>query len=291
MEVETFKEAWLSDLWRPEENTGKFDGGQITIIGGSKLFHGAPILALQAASRCVSMVYFSSPLEDQGIAEKIKAEISSFIYVPREEVDSYIAKSQAALIGPGLMRNHFEEEGFVCDNEGRETRDLTLRLLESHKDKKWVVDGGSLQVIDVRDLPPGAVITPNRKEYEMLFDEKLSEDLEDLTEQIYRKAKAYGIIIVHKGEVSVVSDGRRVVKITGGARGVGKGGTGDVIAGLTVGLLAKNETILAASCASYLVKKAAEKLSQTQDFMFNSDDLAVRVARVYSETITNNNRK
>ena len=34
---------------------------QITIIGGSDLFHGAPILALKTASRIVDMVFFTSP--------------------------------------------------------------------------------------------------------------------------------------------------------------------------------------------------------------------------------------
>jgi NAD(P)H-hydrate repair Nnr-like enzyme with NAD(P)H-hydrate dehydratase domain len=60
---------------------------------------------------------------------------------------------------------------------------------------------------------------------------------------------------------------------------------GDVIAGLTVGFLAKNDPVFSVAAASYLVKKAAEKLAVKKDIMFNSDDLVEAVPEAYAESI------
>lgn len=285
MDVEVFKAESLNDLWFPSVDVNKFDMGQVTIVGGSSLFHGAPILALRVASRCVGMVYWAGGEGGKSTAEALKANLSSFIWIPREDLEKYIRKSDAVLVGPGLMRNSQENEGIVCDVEGRKTRELTLSIFRMLENRKIVVDGGSLQVIEVMDIPKGAVITPNRKEYEMLFKEVLSDDGSELIDQVVRKAKAYGITILHKGKVSVVSDGERVVKIEGGSLGMVKGGTGDVIAGLIVGLLAKNEPVIAVSAASFLVNMAAERLERRFGMLFNADDLVDEVSCVYGEMI------
>ena len=261
----------------------KYSAGQITIIGGSKLFHGAPILALKAASRMVSMTYFSSPLEDKYVVEKIKAFISSFVWVDRAEVGAYVEKSDAVLIGPGLMRSHVKNMGFACDFEGEETRKMSLDLFKKYPEKKWVVDGGTLQVVKVSDIPKGSVVTPNKKEFEMMFGEKLKLSFKERTEQVFNLAKKYGLVLLTKDDVSVASDGKEIWAIEGGNEGLVKGGVGDVIAGLTVGFLAKNEPLFSVCAASFLVKKAAEKLADRRGFMFNADDLVEMVPKVYGE--------
>lgn len=281
MEVKKFEKQDFSEAETFKNIGDKYSAGQITIIGGSKLFHGAPILALRSASRMVSMTYFSSPVEDKDIAEKIKASLSSFVWVDRADVAAYVAKSDAVLIGPGLMRSHVGEQSFVCDAEGDKTRKMSLELFNKFPEKKWVVDGGALQVVRVDDIPKGAAVTPNEKEFEMLFGEKLKTKFEDRTEQVFNLAKRYGLVILTKGDVSIASDGKEIWSIEGGNKGLVKGGVGDVIAGLTVGLMAKNEPLFSVCAASFLVKGAAEKLAIKKGFMFNSDDLAEEVTEYY----------
>ena len=281
MEVKKFEKRDFSEMGTFKNIGDKYSAGQITIIGGSKLFHGAPILALRAASRIVSMTYFSSPVEDKGMAEKIKASLSSFVWVDRADVAAYVAKSDAVLIGPGLMRSHVGEQSFVCDVEGDKTRKMSLELFNKFPEKKWVVDGGTLQVVRVDDIPKGAVVTPNEKEFEMLFGEKLKTKFEDRSDQVFNLAKRYGLVILTKGDVSIASDGKETWSIEGGNKGLVKGGVGDVIAGLTVGLMAKNEPLFSVCAASFLVKGAAEKLATKKGFMFNSDDLAEEVTEYY----------
>lgn len=63
----------------------EFLKSQTTIISGSRLFHGAPLLALKVASRLNRMVFFSSPEPSLGeVAAKIKSRLFSFIWVPFE---------------------------------------------------------------------------------------------------------------------------------------------------------------------------------------------------------------
>lgn len=283
--MEKFDKSWLSKLWRPTDSDTKFGGGQITIVGGSSLFHGAPILALRVASRLVSMVYFASPSADREVVNQIKAALGSFIWIPTAEIHEYIAKSDAVLIGPGMMRNKKEADGVACDDIGKITKEITMAIFAKFPDKKFVIDGGSLQVIHAYDIPKGSVITPNRKEFFMLFGEEISEDHEKAVVQIKTKAKEFGLVLVHKAPTSIVTDGDRIVQIDGGNPGLVKGAVGDVVAGLTVGFLAKNEPILAAGAAVYLTKKAADRLAAKKSFMFNADDLAEEVTRVFGEEI------
>lgn len=257
----------------------------MTIIGGSELFHGAPLMALKAASRIVSMVYFSSPDNDKELADKLKASLFNFIWVPYGEVESYIAKSEAVLIGPGMMRSHVNEHGFVCDSQGIKTREFTLDLFKKNPDSRWVVDGGALQVISVAELPKGAMISPNKKEFLMLFGEEMETDIDKRAEQILRLATKHDLTILTKDEISLVSDGNRTVKILGGNEGLVKGTTGDLIAGILVGFMAKDDPLFSACAASYLTKKAAEKLAETRGLMFNTDDVVDKVPEIYGEVV------
>jgi ADP-dependent NAD(P)H-hydrate dehydratase / NAD(P)H-hydrate epimerase len=271
----------LKRLWKPRRDSSGEDNGQITIIGGSSLFHGAPVFALRAASRLVDMVFFSSPEPAVGeVAAKIRASVSAFVWVPWHEIDEYIAKSEAVLVGPGFMsfgseKTPGEMRRIHCDDECRKTRDNTKRLLEKFLNKKWVIDGGSLQVMDAEWIPKGAILTPNAKEFEMLFNEQFT------MENLQLLARKHECVIVYKGPVAYVTDGKELIEISGGNAGLTKGGTGDTLAGVIVGLVAKNDPLLAACAGSFLVKKTADWLYEKVGYNFSADDLAESVFGVW----------
>lgn len=265
----------LKKLFKPQ---GESRNGQVTIIGGSELFHGAPLFSLTTASRVVDMVFFSSPEKSVGeVASKLKSKLLSFIWVPWEEVDSYIEKSDAVLIGPGLMRYRSEKNERldpVGNDEATDlTRQITKEFLSKFPFKKWVIDAGSLQVLDKNWIPEGAIITPNAKEYRTLFGEM------DPAEA----SKIYQCTIILKGvEDRICSKGNCVI-VKGGNAGMSKGGTGDTLAGLTVALFAKNDAALAAAAASYITKKTGDELYKNVRTNFNADDLAAKVPEVLGE--------
>ena len=289
--MKVFSRKELKKLYRPKQDSSKEDNGQIVIIGGSSLFHGAPLLALKAASRIVDMVFFASPEKIlENTASDLKSKLFSFIWIPWKEVGDYIKKSDAILIGPGFLRYKKEsqkrlcEEKGLCGPEGEKTRKLTISLFKKFPDKKWVVDAGSLQTMSAKDLPKNAIITPNRKEFNLIFrgEAEITKESTDKkrAETILRLSQKYNIFIVLKGPVTLVSSPKEVIAVKGGNAGLTKGGTGDILAGVTAALYAKNDGLLSASSASYLVKKAADTLYKERGFVYNADDLAEKIAEV-----------
>jgi len=287
MSIKEFDEKELKKLFKPAADSAKKDNGKVVIIGGSRLFHGAPILALKTASRLVDMVFFSSPEPSVGkAAEKIKSKLCSFIWVPFEEIDEYIQESEVVLIGPGFMRYHRRIQNNL-DETGWETKRITEKLLQTFPQKQWVIDAGSLQVMDPKFIPKNAILTPNRKELEMLFkckveniDPKIGIQNSKLMESLKENSQKYNCLIVLKLVQTIVCAPGKWVVVNGGNAGLTKGGTGDVLAGLMTALAAKNEPFLAACASSFILKKAAEELYKKVGFSYNADDLAEKIPEV-----------
>lgn len=272
--MKKFEASELKRIYKPDKNSSGEDNGQIVIIGGSVLFHGPPFFSIKAASRVVDMVYFASPYKPmRDAAVNLKARVGSFIWIPFNEVEEYIKKSDAILIGPGFMRAHTEKANGkpsnFADQAFRLSRTITERLLNKFPDKKWVVDAGSLQVIEPEFLPKDAIITPNKKEYKMLFGGLSPE----------AAARKYHCIIVLKGPITYVYSPKESLAIRGGNAGMTKGGTGDAMAGLTVALLAKNEPLLAACAGAFVIKATGDALYKKQGVYFNADDLADEIPK------------
>ena len=270
--MEKFNEDLIKGLFRPE---GKSKNGQITIIGGSTLFHGAPLLALTTASKVVDMTFFSSPEPTlESVASQLKSKLFSFIWVPWEEVDDYVEKSDAALIGPGFMRyrteknEHTNPEGVDAASEF--TREVTYRMLDKFPDKKWVIDAGALQVITKDRIPKNAILTPNTREYETLFGDM----------DVVEASKVYDCTIVLKHVTDIICSKGKSVVVDGGNAGMAKGGTGDTMAGLAASLFAKNDAFLSAAAASFINKKAADELFKIQGPFFSAEDLANTIPKV-----------
>ena len=295
--MKVFSKEQLNSLFLPDNNSYGEDNGQITIIGGSSLFHGAPLLSLKIASRVVDMVFFASPDKSVGeVAEKIKSELLSFIWVPWEDVEDYIVKSDAVLIGPGFMRFssekvHHSVRHVDCDDACQATRNITEILLKKYPEKRWVIDAGSLQTMEAEWIPENAILTPNRNEFELLFKLKKSTlklvgSKEEVAEFVQSKAKKHKCIIVLKGPETIVCSPTKCILVKGGNAGMTKGGTGDTLAGLTVALAAKNDPFVAASAASYITKAAADVIFNKKGVYYNADDLVVQIPLTFKKLMT-----
>src|ERR1035437_396842 len=264
----------LKKLYVPKSDSHKGENGKLLIIGGSVLFHAASLWSLQVASRIVDMVFYSSVPQNNELVEKEKAEFRNGIIVPRNKIEHYIEEADCILIGPGLPRENGVEEG---DDD---TKELTEKLLKTYPNKKWVVDGGSLQVISPEILPQTAIITPHQQEFTTLFN------LEPTAENVKLMAEKFKITILLKGEKDVVCDVDNSILISGGNAGMTKGGTGDVLAGLVAALYCKNDAFLSAKVGSFINKKAGESLAEKVGIYFNSSDLAGEIPVVMKSLLT-----
>jgi hydroxyethylthiazole kinase-like uncharacterized protein yjeF len=278
--MDNFDTNLLKQLYVPPSGSTKGDNGKVLIFGGSDLFHSPAFWSFEIASKIVDMVYFSSTPMNNEILQNLKAKFINGIIVPRGKVEDYIKEADCVLIGPGLPR----DDGLESSEET--TKSLTEKLLSKFPDKKWVIDGGSLQVIEPEIIPKTSIVTPNKKEFEMLFGKRImNQELRIMEETAVEMAKKFGFTILLKGEVDIICSPNNSMRNSGGNAGMTKGGTGDVLAGLTAAFYAKNDAFLSAVCASYLNKKAGESLGQRVGLYFNASDLVKEIPKVLNKYI------
>ena len=98
------------------------------------------------------------------------------------------------------------------------------------------------------------MLTPHIKEFSRLSNLEINDILSNSVEICRDFAKKHGVIVNLKNNVSVISDGiNSYLNITGNA-GLAKGGSGDVLSGITLGLLNKNDhLLLRVASAAYLL--------------------------------------
>ena len=260
-------------LRRPKKTSHKGENGKLLIVGGSRLFHGASMWALKTASRIVDLVFYASIEENLEVARKIKSEVFDFIGIRVEEIEDYIKEADCVLIGPGLMRVE-------------ETKKLTERWLKNYPKKRWVIDAGSLQMMEPGLLNENCLITPHKKEFERLFEVNFEGIEEFKLAQVKEKAlflqsfaKKFGGVILMKGVVDlVVSPTLWKFNLTGN-EGMTKGGTGDVLAGLVAGFYCKNEAFLSACAGIFVNGLTGDRLKERVGVWFNASDLCEEIPK------------
>lgn len=271
--MQEFNPNDLKKLYVPSSDSHKGQNGKLMIIAGSILFHAASLWPLIVASRILDMVFYSSVSQNNDIVQNDKNNFRNGIIVTRSNIKKYIEEADCILIGPGLPRKDGVEKG---DDD---TKALTQNLLQKYSSKKWVVDGGPLQVIDPKILPKTAIITPHKGEFETLFKLKPTFD------NVKKMAQKYNITILLKGEEDLIANSSKFSIIKGGNAGMTKGGTGDVLAGLIASLYCKNDAYLSAVSGSYINKKAGERLYKTMGLYYNASDLALEIPKVMKQYI------
>lgn len=288
----------LKDLYKPGENSHKGENGRLLVIGGSKLFHASIFWSADAASRFVDLVHFASPAKENNdlVRYKLKQGFWSGIVVDFGEVEEYIREDDCVLIGPGMMRgdapqtqnSKLKTQNLLEAGSKDDTRTIVDTLLAKYPEKKWVVDGGALQEVNVELLNENCIVTPHHGEWERLCQKSKvksqkhnlkGETLDYQVEQVIDFSQKHNnVTVLLKGKVDIVCQGEEVVVVEGGNAGMTKGGTGDVLAGVVAGLYCKNDAFLAAQAGSYLTKKAGDRLFEQGGYWFNAGDLVREVS-------------
>lgn len=278
----------ISRLYLPPLDSHKGQNGKLAIIGGSKLFHGASLWALKTASRIVDMVFYSTVKENKPLLKKLKSEIYDFIYIPQNKIKDYIQQSDAVLIGPGMVSSAKNKSG--TGESYQQTKEILKKLLFNFPQKKWIIDAGALQVMEVEWLKKikKVIITPHKKEFQKLF--KIKElnkfNFKDLRKLVWRKSREYGCVIVLKGKIDIICSKNECFLNKTGNPGMSKGGTGDVLAGLISALACKNDLFLAGCLGAYINGLAADRLFQKVGFYYNASDLCEEIPKTLKSILS-----
>ncbi len=249
----------------PKPNSYKGQNGGITIIGGSREFHGAPVFAVRAANRFVDYVFFYSPYGyNCELVKGLRKCVAEVMVVDKTRIDYAVYKSDCVLAGMGLTPD-------------ARTKRFLESLLRKHKDKKFVLDAGALRVVDPRKLGSNVLVTPHAEEFRALFKCPAT------PENAVKCAKRFGCVILLKGHVDYVTDGRKLAANHTGNPGMTKGGTGDVLAGLAAALATKNDLFRAACAAAFVNGAAGDALFKRQGFYYNAGDLIEALPEAFAK--------
>ncbi len=229
--------------------------GHALLIAGSYGMMGAAVLATQAALRSgVGLVTAHTPRKGVDILQ-IKCpealcsiDDSDFFFSDFSENASIFT---AIAVGCGIGQNNITKAAL---------KDLLLLR------RPLIIDADALNIIATNNwqtsIPPNSILTPHPKEIARLFGETQN-SLERL-HLLQEKAAELAIIIVLKGAFTAIAvpDGNIYFNTTGN-NGLAKGGSGDTLTGLMVGLLAQGYSPQYAAMIAVFQHGAAADIAAT----------------------------
>ncbi|MCG7844561.1 MAG: NAD(P)H-hydrate dehydratase [Methanomassiliicoccales archaeon] len=261
----------------PATDAHKGQNGRVLVIGGGP-YSGAPALAGMAAYRIgADLAFVACPEDVRGIVASYSPNL---ITVPlhgdrlmEKHLDALLSlteKVDAVLIGPGL-------------GDGSSTL-KAVRALVDKCSKPMVLDADALKALAGHlELLKGkkGVLTPHHRELEVLLEADLLKDLTTRKKAAMSLASDSGWTALVKGPVDLVTDGATVKLNRTGNAGMSVGGTGDVLAGITVGLLAKKASPFnAARMSAYINGAAGDLAFEKYSYGMTATDLLDRIPQV-----------
>ncbi len=257
-----------------KKDSHKRMNGTVCVVGGSRLYHGAPFLCGMGALRAgVDLVYLAVP---KAIAPSVRALSPDFIVVPLPDFKltrgnvskllAWVKGVDAYAVGPGLGAQSPEEVAH-CVSELKGAA------------KGLVVDADAL-VPRVLEMLKGSrsVVTPHAGEFARLFGAVLPDELHDRVPVVKEKAKEFGVVVLLKGPTDVISDGTKVGLNSTHSPAMTVGGTGDVLTGVTAGLVAKGVDPFDSACAAAFINGAAgEEAARELGLHITASDVAANI--------------
>lgn len=277
-----------------DSNKGTF--GKAMIVAGSVNYVGAANLAARSAYRSgVGLVSVASARPVAGMLAAATPE-ATWMLLPHDmgvvsdgATDMFfeeIGKYSALLIGPGMGQEDTTQRFLfqVLDHNRKQAapkrRGLGFANLppadDTEDDKAeaselppLVIDADGLNMLSKEDewwkhLPENTILTPHPGEMARLTGLSIEEVQKDRFGIVNEKAKEWNTIILLKGAHTLIAEPKgRVTALPFKNDALATAGTGDVLAGLIVGLLAQGMAPYDAACAgAYLHAFAGEFAAQ-----------------------------
>lgn len=261
--------------------------GYAAIVAGSQGMAGAAALCTQAALRSgVGMVHVAVPASVLPVIAPGNLEAVFHPLHDKEQgclemshlavLETLCDRSDALCIGPGLSSQPTARE--------------TVRHLLPRIRKPLVLDADGLNALSgnpalLRQIKAPVVITPHSGEWGRLFGPVPLTPAGTL-EAVRAKAMEYGVTIVLKGPPTYIGTPAGETYVVANANsGMAKGGSGDVLAGILVALLAQSlEPVEAALLAVHLHARAGHFAREKHGvWSMQPSDMIAALPAAYSE--------
>ena len=275
--------VWHNIPPRPRDShKGSF--GTVLAVAGSAYYRGAALLAAEGALRTgAGIVTLASvePVLAAAVARLPECCLCPCVagaeggISPESIPQLQRQKATVLLLGPGL--------GGTAQSAARaaETRTLVQKLLPGFAGSA-VLDADGLNAA-AQLLAEGRTLPGEMARLTGLSAAEINADREEIARQY---AEKWNAVMVLKGSHTVVAapDGRACVNPTGNP-GLARGGSGDVLAGMTAALLACGlPAYEAAACAVYLHGAAADRAAAALgEYGMLPHDILSQLGRIFAE--------
>ena len=240
-------------------NSRKGDNGTVLVVGGSYIYHGAPILSSIAALKTgTDLVYTCVPKIN---AQATRAASPNLIVLPL--ADSKLTRGAVNKL-LGQIPHNLDSATIGMGLAIQDTSALKL-LISSllDQDVRLSLDASAL-VNEILPLLPNknVVVTPHSGEFKRLFGEIPSDSIKERIKTVEKHAKENSVTVLLKGPTDIISDGKKTFLNLKKIPAMTVGGTGDVLSGIVAGFLARNRNSLESASAAAFVNSQAGKLVQ-----------------------------
>ncbi len=264
----------------PERHADSHKGsyGKLLCAAGSIGMAGAAYLCALGAYRSgVGLAQIYTP---EKCMIPLQTRLPEAIVTPYKDSNSLyaLAKSvdgaSAVAAGPGI-------------GTGNASAAIIYSLLEA--EKPLLIDADGLNIISAskvlreklksREYP--TIITPHPAEMSRLAETTVPEICADVIGAATAFAAEYGVTVVLKGSVTVITDGDEVYLASPGSSALAKGGSGDVLSGIIGAFLAAGKDALDACIAGVYVHGTAGRIAagDSSEYSLLASDVANAVGR------------
>ena len=277
-------DVYLTSRPRPPE-AHKGDFGRVLVVGGSETYTGAPALsALAAYAVGVDLVYVAAPESAANIIAGYSPTLITIKLRGRhltpagvEELQSHIDRVDSIIIGPGLGLHEKTVEAV----------DILLNEVEG-RGIPTLIDADGIKAVArlKRRFRGPTVLTPHGGEFKLLTGREIAGSLWDRGRVVEESARRLGAVILLKGHVDIISDGRYTRYNRTGNPGMTVGGTGDVLSGIVAAYMAQGVNPFEAAVAGAFINGYAGDLAYGEKgYHISPLDLIDRIPRVIEEAL------
>ncbi len=242
-----------------KSSSKKGDNGKVLVVGGSYMYHGAPILSSLAALRTgADLVYTCVPKIN---VQSTRAVSPNLIVIPL--VDSKLTRGAVNKL-LGQIPNDLDSAtiGMGLSVQDPEALKLLVKSLLD-RDVRLSLDASAL-VNYILPLLSGqnVVVTPHTGEFKRLFGDVPPESKKSCITMVEKFAKKHSVTILLKGSTDIISNGTKTYLNPKNTPAMTVGGTGDVLSGITAAMLARNRNTLESAIISAYFNGLAGKATQ-----------------------------
>jgi hydroxyethylthiazole kinase-like uncharacterized protein yjeF len=277
-------------LPQPDAKAGSKDArGGALLVAGSRELPGAALLAANAVLRAGAGRLRVATGRSLALAFGLAMPEAMVIGLPETAngglrpgvgrlLSSRAAICRSLLIGPGLSGD-------------AGTRDVVRTLLTAHPDKPAILDAGALSDLEahrpfLQERTGPTLLTPHAGEMARLLGRDRAAIEADPLGAAREAAQTFRATVIMKGaDTHVVSPDGEAWLHRGGHVGLATSGSGDVLAGILAGLLARGaESTVAALWGVYLHGAAGRRLAREEGPLgFLARDLPAQVPGLMAE--------